>query len=185
MPRPYNRKPKEPTLDSSTEVKESTTATPDLMAMFLEALKQQSIDNRETTLAAIAEMRKLSPEDQEKADRDKQQLMEQTIRRVEAAKLGAAEIAERQKSCGHVMPNGQTNFRGQVNSNGWGHVYCSHCQKEYDFLATEIEANKSGLNVNQWGLNAHAIILSRVAASTNLIPPPVPRVPAGATIIFG
>ena len=83
------------------------------------------------------------------------------------------------------MPNGQTNFRGQVNSNGWAHVFCSHCHKEYDFQATDVEANKSGLNVDKWGPNAHTIIRNRVAQSQALIPPPVPRVPAGATIIFG
>lgn len=186
MPRPYNRRvPQEEKLNSSTEVKDSTTASPDVMAMFLEALKQMSADNRETTLAAIAELKKPSPEDQEKADREKQQLMEQTLRRVEAAKAQEAEIAERQESCAHAMPNGQTNFRGQVNSNGWAHVFCSHCHKAYDFQATDVEANKSGLNVDKWGANAHTIIRNRATTSLTLTPPPVPRVPAGATIIFG
>ena len=157
----------------------------DLVAAFMAAMKQMSAENRETTLAAIQEMKKLSPEDQARADSEKQQLMEQTLRRVEAAKVQAAEIAERQAGCAHTMPNGQTNFRGQVLSNGWAHVFCSHCHKEYDFEATDVEANKSGLNVDKWGPNAHAIIRNRVAASKNLNPPPVPRVPAGATIIFG
>lgn len=160
-------------------------ATPDMMAMFLEALKQMSADNRETALAMIQESRKLSPEDQEKADRDTAQLLEKTMRRVEAAMAQAEEIAARQESCGHVMPNGQTNFRGQVNSNGWAHVFCSHCHKTYDFQATEVEANKSGLNVDKWGPNAHQLIKSRAAASLALTPPPVPKIPAGATIIFG
>lgn len=157
----------------------------DLVTAFLAAMKQMSAENRETTLAAIQELKKLSPEDQEKADREKQQLMEQTLRRVEAAKLQEAEIAARQESCSHTMPNGQTNFRGQVNSNGWAHVFCSHCHKEYDFQATDVEANKSGLNVDKWGPNAHTIIRNRVAQSQTMTPPPVPRVPAGATIIFG
>ena len=160
-------------------------ATPDMMAMFMEALKHLSAENRETTLAAIQELKKPSPEDQEKADREKAQLIEATLRRVEAAKASEAEIAERQMNCAHTMPNGQTNFRGQVNSNGWAHVFCSHCHKEYDFEATDVEANKSGLNVDKWGASAHQIIKNRVAASQNLVPPPVPRVPAGATIIFG
>lgn len=158
---------------------------PDMMALLIESLKVMSAENRETTLAAIQELKKASPEDQERADREKQQLMEQTLRRVEAAKLQEAEIAERQEGCSHTMPNGQTNFRGQVLSNGWAHVFCSHCHKSYDFEATDVEANKSGLNVDKWGLNAHTIIRNRVAASRNLNPPPVPRVPAGATIIFG
>jgi hypothetical protein len=156
-----------------------------LVQAFLAAMRQMSAENRETTLAAIQELKKLSPEDQEKADREKQQLMEQTLRRVEAAKVQAAEIAERQELCMHTMPNGQTNFRGQVLSNGWAHVFCSHCHKEYDFEATEVEANKSGLNVDKWGPNAHEIIKRRVAASKQLTPPSVPKVPAGATIIFG
>lgn len=160
-------------------------ATPEMMQMFLAALQQMSANNRETTLAAIQELKKLSPEDQEKADREKKQLMEQTLRRVDAAKAQEAEIAERQESCGHVMPNGQTNFRGQVLSNGWAHVFCSHCHKAYDFQATDVEANKSGLNVDKWGPNAHTLIKNRAVASQQLVPPPVPRVPAGATIIFG
>ncbi len=160
-------------------------APADMMAMFLEALKHLSAENRETTLAAIQELKKLSPEDQEKADREKQQLMEATLRRVAAAKIAASEIEERQLSCSHTMPNGQTNFRGQVNSNGWAHVFCSHCHKSYDFEATDVEANKSGLNVDKWGPQAHNIIRNRVASSQNLQAPPIPRVPAGATIIFG
>lgn len=156
-----------------------------VMAAFLQALKQMSAENRETTLAAIQELKKASPEDQERADREKQQLMEQTLRRVEAAKAQEAEMAERKRNCAHTMPNGQTNFRGQVLSNGWAHVFCSHCHDAYDFEATDVEANKSGLNVDKWGPNAFTIIKSRVAASKNLNPPPVPRVPAGATIIFG
>ena len=162
-----------------------STGKDGLVTAFLAAMKQMSAENRETTLAAIQELKKLSPEDQEKADREKQQLMEQTLRRVQAAKEQAADIAARQESCSHTMPNGQTNFRGQVNSNGWAHVFCSHCHKEYDFQATDVEANKSGLNVDKWGPNAHTIIKNRVAQSQNMIPPPVPRVPAGATIIFG
>ena len=58
-----------------------------------------------------------------------------------------AEIEERQLGCSHTMPNGQTNFRGQVNSNGWAHVFCSHCHQTYDFQATDVERNQSGLNV--------------------------------------
>jgi len=166
-------------------VSAGNVASPDLVTAFLAAMKQMSAENRETTLAAIQELKKLSPEDQEKADREKRQLMEQTLRRVEAAKLQEAEIATRQENCSHTMPNGQTNFRGQVNSNGWAHVFCSHCHKEYDFQATDVEANKSGLNVDKWGPNAHTIIRNRVAQSQAMIPPPVPRVPAGATIIFG
>src|ERR1035437_4385157 len=191
MPRwPVKEVPQEAKLDSSSEitaesVAEATKAPPDLIAGFLAALQQMSADNRETTIAAIREMRKLSPEDQEKADREKQQLMEQTLRRVEAAKIQEAEINERQESCSHTMPNGQTTFRAQVNSNGWAHVFCSHCHKSYDFEATDVEANKSGLNVDKWGLNAHTIIRNRANASQNLMAPPVPRVPAGATIIFG
>lgn len=156
-------------------------ANPDLMQMFREMLR----DNREGMIEAIQELKKPSAEEQEKADAEKRQLLEQTMRRVEAAMAQAEEIAARQESCGHVMPNGQTNFRGQVNSNGWAHVFCSHCHKTYDFQATDIEANKSGLNVDKWGPNAHTIIRSRAIASLNLTPPPVPRVPAGATIIFG
>lgn len=190
-PKGVPRKPQEATLNQSTELSEheqefaSGASSPNVVEMFIAAMKQMSADNRETTLAAIQELKKLPPEEQERADREKQQLMEQTLRRVEAAKAKEAQIAERQEGCAHTMPNGQTNFRGQVNSNGWAHVFCSHCHKSYGFQATDVEANKSGLNVDKWGPNAHAIIRSRVNASLNLIPPPVPRIPAGATIIFG
>jgi hypothetical protein len=159
-------------------------ATPELMQMFLGALQQMSADNRENMIAAIQEMKKPSAEEQERIDRDRALLMEQTMRRVEAAKAQEEEIAERQLNCAHTMPNGQTNFRGQVNSNGWAHVFCSHCHKTYDFQATDVEANKSGLNVDKWGPNAHQIIKTRAASSALLTPPPVPKIPAGATIIF-
>jgi hypothetical protein len=187
------RPPKEAKLESSTNfhkdlvstegevVSAGNVASPDMMAMFQAMLK----DNREGLIAAIQELKKPSAEEQEKADREKQQLMEQTMRRVEAAQASEAEIADRQAGCAHTMPNGQTNFRGQVNSNGWAYVFCSHCHKDYWFEATDVEANKSGLNVDKWGASAHAIIQRRAAASQNLVPPPVPKVPAGATIIFG
>lgn len=197
-PKGKSRKPKEEIVESATEglnepILEAavtqavtpSTGSNDLVAAFIAAMRQMSVENRETTLAAIRELKALSPEEQEKADREKQQLMEATLRRVEAAKAQEAEIAERQESCSHTMPNGQTNFRGQVLSNGWAHVFCSHCHASYDFQATDVEANKSGLNVDKWGPNAHAIIRNRAASSRALTPPPVPKIPAGATIIFG
>jgi redox-regulated HSP33 family molecular chaperone len=190
MPR-WPQKQQEEALSTEIDSELAADVTPaapgqgELVSAFLSAMKQMSAENRETTLAAIQEMKKLSPEDQEKLDREKQQIMEATMRRVEAAKQQEADIAERQESCSHTMPNGQTNFRGQVNSNGWAHVFCSHCHKSYEFQATDVEANKSGLNVDKWGPAAHTIIRNRVAASQNLVAPPVPRVPAGATIIFG
>jgi hypothetical protein len=197
-PKGVPRKTQEGKLESSTKdvlpesndvlrefVSSPLPGSNDLVTAFLAAMKQMSAENRETTLAAIQELKKPSAEDQERADQEKQQLMEQTLRRVEAAKMQEAEIAERQDSCSHTMPNGQTNFRGQVNSNGWAYVFCSHCHKSYSFEATDVEANKSGLNVDKWGPNAHTIIRNRAAASKDVMPPPVPRVPAGATIIFG
>lgn len=160
-------------------------ATPNLLQAFLEAMKQMSADNRETTLAAIAEMKKPSEEEQAKADAERAALMAQTERRVEAAKEHEADIAARRDTCAHAMPNGQTNFRGQVMSNGWAAVFCSHCWDAYTFEATDVEKSQSGLNVDKWGTNAFTIIKGRVAQSKLKTPPPVPRVPAGATIIFG
>lgn len=171
----------EENLNSSIE----TTQNSDLVSAFLEAMKQMSADNRETTLAAIAEMKKPSEEEQARAAEEKAALMAQTERRVEAAKEQEADIAARRANCAHTMPNGQTNFRGQVMSNGWAAVFCSHCWSTYTFEATDVEKSQSGLNVDKWGPNAHTIIKNRASASQNLTPPPVPRVPAGATIIFG
>ena len=78
MPRPYNRKTK-PESPLSTEPIDSelaadvtpTTGQPELVQAFLAAMKQMSSENRETTLAAIQELKKLSPEDQEKAEKEK------------------------------------------------------------------------------------------------------------------
>lgn len=185
MPLPEKSPAEQAVIEQDSQLRQpvphqNAQASPDMMQMFRLMLEE----NRNTTIAAIQEMKKLSPEDQDKLDREKQNLIEATMRRVEAAKLQEAEIADRQESCGHVMPNGQTNFRGQVNSNGWAHVFCSHCHKSYEFQATDVEQNKSGLNVDKWGPNAHTIIRNRANASLLLTPPPVPRVPAGATIIF-
>lgn len=177
----YNRTKPHAEEELSTEM----TQTVDPMAAFLEALKQMSADNRETTLAAIAEMKKPSEAEQDAIDREKASQIEQTTRRVEAAKGQAEELAVRRSQCAHVMPNGQTNFRGQVLSNGWAGVFCSYCWDAYTFEATETERNASGLNVDKWGPNAFTIIKSRAEKCKGLTPPPVPKVPAGATIIFG
>jgi hypothetical protein len=175
------RKPQEENLSSPTEAPANT----DLVQAFLAAIKQMSDDNRDTTIAAIAELKKPSAEDQAKIDEEKASLMEQSERRIEAAKAQEDDIAARRAGCSHTMPNGQTNFRGQVMSNGWAGVFCSHCWDAYAFEATDIEKSQSGLNVDKWGPNAFSIIKNRVAASKDKTPPPVPRVPAGATIIFG
>jgi redox-regulated HSP33 family molecular chaperone len=172
-------------VEAPFEAPKAPVAGGELVSAFLAALKDMNDANRETTLAAIQELKKPSAEEQERFDREKQSLMEATLRRVEAAKLQEAEIEERKSNCSHTMPNGQTNFRGQVCSNGWAHVFCSHCHQTYAFEATDIEANKSGLNVDKWGPNAHTIIKNRVAASKGLTAPPVPRIPVGASIIFG
>lgn len=181
----YDRtKRTEENLNSSTE-EVVASASPDPMSMFLEALKQMSADNRDTTLAAIAEMKKPTEEEQAKKDQEKANLMARVEASIEVARLAEAERELMQSSCNHSMPNGQTSFRGQVNSNGWARVECHYCHKAYHFEATEIEANKSGLNVDKWGMNAHAIIKRRAEESLLKTPPPVPRIPPGATIIFG
>lgn len=170
---------------NSPEFGENVTPHTDFVQAFIAAMKQISEDNRETTLAAIAELKKPSAEEQAKIDEEKASLLAQSERRVEAAKEQEADISARRASCSHTMPNGQTNFRGQVMSNGWAGVFCSHCWDAYAFEATDIEKSQSGLNVDKWGPNAFAIIKGRVSSSKGKTPPPVPRVPAGATIIFG
>lgn len=168
--------------DLSTEIEPAELASNE--SELVRALRQMSKDNREMTLEAIREMRKPSPEEQAKADAERAQLLAQTERRVEAARNQEAEMAARRENCSHQMPNQQTNFRGQVLSNGWAAVFCSHCGTAYTFEASDVEKSQSGLNVDKWGANAHNIIKSRVKSCEGKTPPAAPRVPAGATIIF-
>lgn len=164
----------------STEVTQAAPA--DLISMFQQMLAQQAESSRDLVIAAITEMKKPSAEDAEKQAAEKQRLLARSMNRVQRAKKKESDDAMLQAGCAHLMPNNATNFRGQVNSNGYATVYCSHCHVSYSFKATDIERT-SGLNVNQWGANAISYIRQRAASSPP--PPPVPDIPAGATILFG
>lgn len=173
------RPPKERTLST-----ESTQAAPaDLISMFQQMLAQQAESSRDLVIAAITEMKKPSAEEAEKIAAEKTRQLQRTMSRVNRAKKRETDDALLQAGCAHQMPNGATNLRGQVHSNGYAKAYCSHCHylSQY-FKATDIERT-SGLNLNQWGGNAMYYVKQRILSSEP--PPPAPDIPAGATIIFG
>lgn len=156
--------------------------TAELLGLFQAMLAQQSADNRETMLAAIAEQKKPLPEVAAKEEEDRARSMQLTMRRVEVARKQETGRSERQANCRHIMPNGKTNLRGQGNSNGYGNAYCSFCQWLSPSFALTIHEMTGGLNISEWGPNAAEIVKSRALKSPPA--PPIPDIPVGASIIF-
>lgn len=154
----------------------------DLLVLLKEMLAQQSADNRETMLAAIAEQKKPLPEVAAKEEEDRARSMQLTMRRIEVARKQEAGQSERRTNCRHVMPNGKTNLRGQGNSNGYGNAYCSYCQWLSPSFALTVHEMTGGLNISEWGMNAAEIVKSRALKSPPA--PPIPDIPIGASIIF-
>jgi hypothetical protein len=168
--------------NSSTNPEEVKPAMPDMMAMFMAAIREMSAENRETTLEAIREMKKLSPEDQAKFDLEKSRSMDLTMRRVDSAIKSEKAISERQKNCTHLRPDGKTNLRGQVLSNGYSQAFCSYCHYLSKPFHLTVHELTGGLNMEGWGGNALAVVENRVSNSPAA--PPIPDIPAGAYIEF-
>lgn len=150
---------------------------------MMEMFEKMMQDNRESIIAAVQEMKKPSVEEQARLDDARNSSMELTRRRVEDARSREKDIADGQSACRHLSKDGQkTNLRGQVNSNGFAKAYCSGCQYLSDWFECHPHELTGGLNMDQWGVNAFAIVQQRIKASGK--PKGIPKVPAGTFISF-
>ena len=139
------------------------------MAALLLAMQGQ-------TMAAIAEMKKPSVEEQEKIDAAKE--------RARLNKRAAIEMGERtiraekahQRVCAHSQPDGNTSFRGQVNSDNCYRLYCMNCKYISPPIHATPEQIASGLNLSKIPASKLTIAgLEAAAASpSNLPPDPIP-----------
>jgi hypothetical protein len=93
------------------------------------------------------ELRKPTEEEQKKLDAEMQRIKNQRIQAAAQGKAIADQIRAEQSACGHVKPNGEHTFRGQVHSNGWAEIRCQRCQKAYRVRPTT-EMMASGLNLS-------------------------------------
>ena len=152
---------------------------PELMAMF----QQMTDANREGMIEAIREMKRPSEEEQAKKDGERARSMLNTQMRVQHARNEEQEIAARQRNCAHLRKDGKTAMRGQANSNGYSQAFCPHCHYLSPPFALQPHEIAGGLNMGDWRGNVQALVESR--AKNSPPPPPIPRAPYGATIIFG
>jgi hypothetical protein len=135
----------------------------------LELLNHQSIENQKNLLAAIQELKKPSPEEQAKIDKEKAKLQERTLA---AAKLAMAE-EQGKKNAAKMCPHGTIHhgtkafthqWRAQVMTPAGERPYyiprCTQCGSTWDrvfglsspkILATA-EQQKEGVNMCDWSM---------------------------------
>lgn len=149
----------------------STVLTPELTAL-LAAMQAQ-------TMAAVAEMRKPSAEEQAKID-------EAASRRVAIARSAAyaAKVEEEQRStlqasCSHSKPNGATAFVAQVNSNGCYRAFCPYCHYTSPNIRVEDWQKTEGLNFHK--MKNVTIAQLEALAARSAEPTPPRAVPFGFT----
>lgn len=80
----------------------------------------------------IAELRKPSPEEQEKIDKEKAFKKRAMEQRVEIARQEMAAKAERENRCNHKKEKGESAVFGQKHSDGMVHPICVRCQKQFE-----------------------------------------------------
>lgn len=111
-------------------------------------LLKQSQQNAEAIGAsfveAIKELKKPSPEEQEKLDaakkRDRQRRNAGVMEAIEVGLIQARE----QSYCSHTKENGRHTFAGRVLNNGDASVCCMRCKKEYRWQATNEQRSNGG-----------------------------------------
>lgn len=92
------------------------------------------------------ELRKPTEDEQKKLDAELQRIKNQRIQAAELGRSEAKQIRDTQAACGHIKPNGEHTFRGQVHGDGWAEIRCQRCQKTYRVRPTT-EMMASGLNL--------------------------------------
>lgn len=114
------------------------------MVISKEALQELMANQNKGLLEAIKELKKPSPEEQERIDAEKARAKakrESGIR--EAVDIGI-EKARTQVQCGHTKPDGKHTFSGRVLNNGDASVSCLRCQKEYRWQASTDQKSNGG-----------------------------------------
>lgn len=117
-----------------------------VMAMMMPVMQTMLDANRETTMAAVAEMRKPSEEEQKKIDAELARIKNARIQAAKTGEMEANIIKQQRAGCGHIKPNGMHTFGGQVFSNGWAVIKCQRCYVEFNVRPLP-EQIASGLNL--------------------------------------
>lgn len=94
------------------------------------------------------ELRKPSPEEEKKLKAELERVKNQRIRAAEDGRAIAARVHAEQAACGHVKPNNEHTWRGQVHADGWAEIRCQRCQKSYHVRPTA-EMVSAGLNLHE------------------------------------
>jgi len=166
-------------IDAVEEVAlEAIAAQPDIMVLLQMLLKE----NREGTLDAIREMKRLPEDQQKKLDDNMAREKALLMRRIESAKRQDAKYADAWRNCSHKQPNGKTRFRGQGLSNGFAQAFCPECHYLSPPFQLAQHEMTGGLNISDWNGDVFGIIQARVRQSP--LPQAIPDLPAGARIIF-
>ena len=173
----------ESVVEAVTEVATAgVTASTGMLEMFAELLARQSesADNRMLLLAQ--ELKRKTPEEEEKLAKERERSLAVTRSKIEIAKRAEAAKLMRQASCTHKRKNNTNALGGQRNSNNYSQAVCNNCgwlSGPFKLHQYEIE---SGLDIGSWGPDAFAMVQARVAASPP--PPPLQELPFGATLQF-
>lgn len=131
------------------------------------------------TMAAIAEMKKPSIEEQEKIDARKGRELDAHRANMRALQAQEEAMRAQQAYCSHSKPNGKTSFVGQVNSDNCYRLFCPYCHYTSPPIHATPEQVANGLNLHVLPATAFTIRSLELAAAASLPPDPVRTIPIG------
>jgi hypothetical protein len=94
----------------------------------LALLESQNRASDERMMKAIAEIKKPSPEEQEKLDKERARTIKRSQERVAEAKAMEEGQIQAQRLCHHIKRDGSPAWGGQVNSDGNFRPICTQCR---------------------------------------------------------
>lgn len=146
--------------DQATEhpVVESSSTTPagppvvmgyeQMAAMLKMVLETNAAQTRQLVTEAIAEMKKPTPEEQEKLNKEKEKELRMVKARIEVGKAEQERRTARQRNCAHKRPDGSWAASGQEFSDGSAKIICLQCQKFlYDGPTNPMFKQGVGVNI--------------------------------------
>jgi hypothetical protein len=169
---PPQRNPEQAAAEKAVNTQDPTTAEqllkskatlsgidPDTLQMLMSMVGEMG-----RTIAT--ELRKPTEEEQRKIDAENKRIQQQRIQAAASGKAVEDAIRREQESCGHIKPNGEHTWGGQVHSDGWAQITCQRCVKRYRVRPLP-EMIAQGLNLsNVPGLTeAHLIQWSKQSAA--------------------
>lgn len=121
--------------------------TPEQVVFLMQELAKA---NKETILAAVAEMKKPDEYEQEKRNREKEARDKKLKQAVEQGRRDEEMKAMKKATCRHAKPDGKHTWVAQVNADGYFRPTCIQCWSQLSPIKATTEQLTQGVSLHAY-----------------------------------